>query len=47
MVATVLFVLAIAAAPAVLVIATLVVLGSAVVGLADGAGQGLVRPNPS
>ncbi|HLO36257.1 MAG TPA: hypothetical protein VK194_09250 [Candidatus Deferrimicrobium sp.] len=45
MIATVLFALAIAAAPAVLVLATLAVIGSAVAGLAEGAPGGLIRPS--
>jgi hypothetical protein len=47
MLATVLFVAAIAAAPVVLVILTLIVLGSAVAGLSDAAAHGMVRPNPA
>jgi hypothetical protein len=46
-VTTLLFALAIIAAPVVLVIAGLVLLASAVVGLTDGAANGLVRPKPS
>ena len=47
MLSTLILVAAIAAIPVLLVVATLFVLGSAVAGLADGAANGLVRPNPS
>jgi hypothetical protein len=47
MLTTLLFILAIAAAPVALVILTLFVLGSALIGIIDGAANGLVRPNPS
>ena len=47
MVTTLLFALAIIATPVVLVIAVLTLLASAVVGLSDGAANGLTRPNPS
>jgi hypothetical protein len=47
MVTTLLFALAIIAAPVVLVLAMLVLLSSAVVGLTDGAANGLTRSNPS
>ncbi len=47
MLATILIALAVAAAPTVLILATLFVLGSAVVAMADASGAGLVRPNPS
>jgi len=46
-VTTLLFALAIIAAPVVLVIAMLVLLASAVVGLTDAGASGLTRPNPS
>jgi hypothetical protein len=46
-VTTLLFALAVLALPVVLVIAVIVLLGSAVVGMSDGAANGLVRPNPS
>ena len=47
MITTLLFALAIIAGPVVLVIAMLALLASAVVGLSDGAANGLTRPNPS
>jgi hypothetical protein len=47
MVATILIALAVAAAPTVLILATLFVLGSALAALADASSAGLVRPNPS
>jgi hypothetical protein len=37
----------IAAVPVILVVAVLLLLGTAVAGLADGVTNGLVRPNPS
>jgi hypothetical protein len=46
-VTTILFALAIIAAPVVLVITMLLLLGSAVVGLTDGAANGLVRSQTS
>ena len=47
MITTILFGLALIAAPVVLVVALLLLLGSAVIGLTDGAANGLTRPNPS
>ena len=47
MLTTILLIIAIVGVPAALVVATLVVLGTAVAGLVDGAADGLVRPNPS
>ena len=47
MLTTALFLVAIVVIPVALVLAVLFVLGSAVVGLIDGATNGLVRPNPS
>ena len=47
MLSTLVFVAVIAAIPVVLVVALLLLLGSAVAGLADGATNGLLRPNPS
>jgi hypothetical protein len=46
MLTTILFLVAIVAAPVVLVGIALVLLGTAVAGLVDGADHGLVRPNP-
>ena len=42
-----LIIIAVVGVPAAMVVATLLVLGTAVAGLADGAAHGLVRPNPS
>ncbi|HEY7132830.1 MAG TPA: hypothetical protein VH440_11295 [Candidatus Limnocylindrales bacterium] len=47
MLPTLLFLAAIAAAPVVLVLATLALLGALVATFADGVPNGLVRPNPS
>ena len=47
MLTTALFLVAIVVVPVSLVIAALVLLGSAVAGLVDGSANGLVRPNPS
>ena len=47
MLATILIALALAAAPTLLILGTLFVLGSAVAAMADGVTGGLVRPNPS
>ena len=47
MITTILFGVALVAAPVALVVALLLLLGSAVVGLTDGAANGLTRPNPS
>jgi hypothetical protein len=47
MLTSILLIVAIVGVPAALVVATLLVLGTAVAGLADGAAHGLVRPNPS
>ena len=47
MLTAILFLVAIVAAPILLVAMTLVLLGSTVAGLVDGAEHGLLRPNPS
>jgi hypothetical protein len=47
MLSTLILVAVIAAVPVILVVATLLLLGSAVAGLADGAANGFIRPNPS
>ena len=47
MLSTLVLIAVIAVVPVVLVVGLLLVLGSAVAGLADGATNGLVRPNPA
>ena len=47
MITTLLFAAAIAVLPAVLVLASLAILGAIVAAMADGLPNGLVRPNPS
>jgi hypothetical protein len=47
MLTTILLAIAIVGVPAAMVVATLLILGTAVAGLVDGAAHGLVRPNAS
>lgn len=47
MLSTLILVALIAAIPVILVVAALLLLGSAVAALADGTTDGLIRPNPS
>ena len=47
MLTTIVLVIAIVGVPAAMVVAPLLILGTPVAGLVDGAAHGLVRPNPS